>query len=165
MTKKVTFNAKDVFGKTQTIMDTWNNVQIVQKGLDRIYKAMDKVDAENVKKRQEIVKKAREGGATDDEIKQLSLPEVSFLDYANVIDPIVVDEVETLLGLTTKADKEKFNNLSYSDIEDFYAKVCKDFANIDLPSISHMQKAAERMQKIAAGQASFDDDEEAVDPK
>lgn len=135
----VNFNAKDIFGKNFEILDSFNNVQIVSKGLGRVYKAMDKVDEEK----------------KDD---------VGFLDYSNAIIPIVLDETCVLLGLTTKEDKEKMKNLSYSTIQDFYAEACKKFTGIELPTIERMQENVKRAQALANG-AAANDDEELTDPK
>ena len=133
------FNAKDIFGKNFEILDSFNNVQIVSKGLGRVYKAMDKVDEEK----------------KDD---------AGFLDYSNAIIPIVLDETCVLLGLTTKEDKEKMKNLSYSTIQDFYAEACKKFTGIELPTIERMQENVKRAQALANG-APANDDEELTDPK
>ena len=146
----VNFNAKDIFGKNFEILDSFNNVQIVSKGLGRVYKAMDKVDEEK----------------KDD---------AGFLDYSNAIIPIVLDETCVLLGLTTKEDKEKMagmlsyikekmKNLSYSTIQDFYAEACKKFTGIELPTIERMQENVKRAQALANG-AAANDDEELTDPK
>ena len=135
----VNFNAKDIFGKNFEILDSFNNVQIVSKGLSRVYKAMDKVDEEK----------------KDD---------AGFLDYSNAIIPIVLDETCVLLGLTTKEDKEKMKNLSYSTIQDFYAEACKKFTGIELPTIERMQENVKRAQALANG-AAANDDEELTDPK
>lgn len=135
----VNFNAKDIFDKNFEILDSFNNVQIVSKGLGRVYKAMDKVDEEK----------------KDD---------AGFLDYSNAIIPIVLDETCVLLGLTTKEDKEKMKNLSYSTIQDFYAEACKKFTGIELPTIERMQENVKRAQALANG-AAANDDEELTDPK
>ena len=135
----VNFNAKDIFGNNFEILDSFNNVQIVSKGLGRVYKAMDKVDEEK----------------KDD---------AGFLDYSNAIIPIVLDETCVLLGLTTKEDKEKMKNLSYSTIQDFYAEACKKFTGIELPTIERMQENVKRAQALANG-AAANDDEELTDPK
>lgn len=135
----VKFNAKDIFGKNFEILDSFNNVQIVSKGLGRVYKAMDKVDEEK----------------KDD---------AGFLDYSNAIIPIVLDETCVLLDLTTKEDKEKMKNLSYSTIQDFYAEACKKFTGIELPTIERMQENVKRAQALANG-AAANDDEELTDPK
>lgn len=135
----VKFNAKDIFGKNFEILDSFNNVQIVSKGLGRVYKAMDKVDEEK----------------KDD---------AGFLDYSNAIIPIVLDETCVLLDLTTKEDKEKMKNLSYSTIQDFYAEACKKFTGIELPTIERMQENVKRAQALANG-AAVNDDEELTDPK
>lgn len=135
----VNFNAKDIFGKNFEILDSFNNVQIVSKGLGRVYKAMDKVDEEK----------------KDD---------AGFLDYSNAIIPIVLDETCVLLGLTTKEDKEKMKNLSYSTIQDFYAEACKKFTGIELPTIERMQENVKRAQALANG-ATANDDEKLTDPK
>lgn len=135
----VTFKAKDVFGQDIPIMDSFNNVQIVSKGLGRVYKAIDKVDEEK----------------KDD---------ATLLDYSNAITPVIVDETCTILGKTSKEDKAQMNRLSYSYIQEFYGELCKKFTGIDLPTVQRMQENLKRAQALANG-GKLDDDEELTDPK
>lgn len=144
MTKTVKFNAKDIFGKNFEIMDSFNNVKLVQNGLDKVYKAMDKADEEHTDKDGQI--------------------NTSLLDYSNAIVPVILNETAVLLGLN-KEDKEKLKGLSYSVIQDFYSQACEEFAGIPLPTVQSMQKQIERAQKIAAGQAEPEEGEDMVDPK
>lgn len=135
----VTFKAKDVFGRDITIMDSFNNVQIVEKGLARIYKAMNEVE----KKKGE---------------------DLRFLDYSSVITPIVIEETCTLLGKTNKDDKEQMKKLSYSYIQNFYADACIKFTGIELPTVQSIVQDFKRAQALQDG-AELKDGEEAVDPK
>lgn len=135
----VTFKATDVFGNDIPIMDSFNNVQIVSKGLRRVYKAIDKVDEEK----------------KDD---------ATLLDYSDAIVPVVVDETCIILGKTSKEDKEQMKRLSYSYIQEFYGKLCKQFTGIELPTVARMQENLKRAQAVANGQ-KLNDDEELTDPK
>lgn len=135
----VTFKATDVFGNDIPIMDSFNNVQIVSKGLRRVYKAIDKVDEEK----------------KDD---------ATLLDYSDAIVPVVVDETCIILGKTSKEDKEQMKRLSYSYIQEFYGKLCKQFTGIELPTVERMQENLKRAQAVANGQ-KLNDDEELTDPK
>lgn len=135
----VTFKATDVFGNDIPIMDSFNNVQIVSKGLRRVYKAIDKVDEEK----------------KDD---------ATLLDYSDAIVPVVVDETCIILGKTSKEDKEQMKRLSYSYIQEFYGKLCKQFTGIELPTVGRMQENLKRAQAVANGQ-KLNDDEELTDPK
>lgn len=144
MTKTVKFNAKDIFGKNFEIMDSFNNVKLVQNGLDNVYKAMDKADKEHTDKDGQI--------------------NTSLLDYSNAIVPVILNETAVLLGLN-KEDKEKLKGLSFSVIQDFFGQACEEFVGIPLPTVQSMQKQIERAQKIAAGQAEPDEGEDMVDPK
>lgn len=161
MVKTINFNAKDAFGKNFEIMDSFNNVQLVQAGLDAVYKAMDKVDDEYTAKGEKMMKEAEKKG---EHLDRADLPQPNFLDYSKVICPVVVEETAKLLGLS-REDKKKLGNLSYSYIQDFYAQACEQFTGIELPTIEQMKKNAERMQRAMAGQGELADDEEASDPK
>lgn len=161
MAKKINFNAKDVFGKNFEIIDSFNNVQIVQKGLKAVYTAMDDVDDSFNKKQEKIIKEAAK---KKEDVDRADLPTPAFLDYSEAICPVIMDETAKLLGLNAD-DRKKLDNLSYSVIQSFYAEACEKFIGIELPTIETMKKNAERMQQIAAGQDQLNEDEEASDPK
>ena len=78
----VTFKASDVFGKDIPIIDSFNNVQIVSKGLRRVYKAIDKVDDEK----------------KDD---------ATLLDYSDAIVPVIVMKLVSFLARQAKTTRNK----------------------------------------------------------
>lgn len=138
--EKVEFKASDVFGSNIPIMDTFNNVKLVEKGLINVNKAI--ADIEDKKK--------------DD---------LTWVDYSEAITPVVLDSVCELLGKTTKSDKEKMMGLSYSYIQDFYSKVCQEFTGIELTTVQTLQRDLKRAQALREGTATANDGEELVDPK
>ena len=139
----IEFKAKDVFGRTIQIMDTFNNIKIVSEGLRKIYKSIDAVDDKAKKEKRDPL----------------------LIEYSDVLVPATIDAVARLLGLTSKADKDKLENLSYSYIEDFFGKACVQFTGIDLPTVKKMQEQMRRAQAIANGTQALADDEELTDPK
>lgn len=138
--KTVEFEGKDVFGSNISIMDTFNNVKLVEKGLINVNKAIS--DLEDKKG-----------------------DELTWVDYSEVITPVVLNSVCELLGKTTKADKEKMMGVSYSYIQGFYSKVCKDFTGIELTTVQTLQRDIKRVQALRNGTATADEGEELVDPK
>lgn len=137
--KKVEF-AADVFGSTISIMDTFNNVKLVEKGLINVNKAIS-------------------------ELEDKKKDDLTWVDYSQAITPVVLDSVCELLGKTTKADKEKMMGVSYSYIQEFYSKVCKEFTGIELTTVQTLQRDFKRVQELRAGTAAPENGEELVDPK
>lgn len=137
--KKVEF-AADVFGSTISIMDTFNNVKLVEKGLINVNKAIS-------------------------ELEDKKKDDLTWVDYSQAITPVVLDSVCELLGKTTKADKEKMMGVSYSYIQEFYSKVCKEFTGIELTTVQTLQRDLKRVQELRAGTATPENGEELVDPK
>lgn len=137
--KKVEF-AADVFGSTISIMDTFNNVKLVEKGLINVNKAIS-------------------------ELEDKKKDDLTWVDYSQAITPVVLDSVCELLGKTTKADKEKMMGVSYSYIQEFYSKVCKEFTGIELTTVQTLQRDLKRVQELRAGTAAPENGEELVDPK
>lgn len=138
--KTVEFKASDVFGSNISIMDTFNNVKLVEKGLINVNKAIA-------------------------ELEEKKKDDLTWVDYSEAITPVVLDSVCELLGKTTKADKEKMMGLSYSYIQDFYSKVCEDFTGIELTTVQTLQRDLKRAQELRAGTATANDGEELTDPK
>lgn len=142
--KQVEFKASDVFGRNFTIQDTMNNMKIVQQGMINVNNAINKLEEE----KQKVDKNAV----------------IYWVDYSVAITPVILNSVCTLLGLTTKEDKKKMENLSYSYIQDFFVKACKEFTGIEPNTVQSMQRDMERARELQAG-ASNDSSEELVDPK
>lgn len=137
--KKVEF-AADVFGSTISIMDTFNNVKLVEKGLINVNKAIS-------------------------ELEDKKKDDLTWVDYSQAITPVVLDSACELLGKTTKADKEKMMGVSYSYIQEFYSKVCKEFTGIELTTVQTLQRDFKRAQELRAGTVAPKNGEELVDPK
>lgn len=136
--KTVEFD-KAVFGKAISIMDSFNNVKIVEQGLANVNKAILKAESDH----------------KDD---------TTWVDYSEAITPVVLDSVATLLGKTTKEDKEKLMGTSYSYIQEFFAGVCKEFTGIELTTVQTMQRDLKRAQALRNGETP-EDGEKLVDPK
>lgn len=142
--KQVEFKASDVFGRNFTIQDTMNNMKIVQQGMINVNNAINKLEEEKQKEDKNAV--------------------IYWVDYSVAITPVILNSVCTLLGLTTKEDKKKMENLSYSYIQEFFVKACKEFTGIEPNTVQSMQRDMERARELQAG-ASNDSNEELVDPK
>lgn len=142
--KQVEFKASDVFGRNFTIQDTMNNMKIVQQGMINVNNAINKLEEEKQKEDKNAV--------------------IYWVDYSVAITPVILNSVCTLLGLTTKEDKKKMENLSYSYIQNFFVKACKEFTGIEPNTVQSMQRDMERARELQAG-ASNDSNEELVDPK
>ena len=142
--KQVEFKASDVFGRNFTIQDTMNNMKIVQQGMINVNNGINKLEEEKQKEDKNAV--------------------IYWVDYSVAITPVILNSVCTLLGLTTKEDKKKMENLSYSYIQDFFVKTCKEFTGIEPNTVQSMQRDMERARELQAG-ASNDSNEELVDPK
>lgn len=142
--KQVEFKASDVFGRNFTIQDTMNNMKIVQQGMINVNNAINKLEEEKQKEDKNAV--------------------IYWVDYSVAITPVILNSVCTLLGLTTKEDKKKMENLSYSYIQNFFVKACKEFTGIEPNTVQSMQRDMERARELQAG-ASNDSSEELVDPK
>lgn len=142
--KQVEFKASDVFGRNFTIQDTMSNMKIVQQGMINVNNAINKLEEEKQKEDKNAV--------------------IYWVDYSVAITPVILNSVCTLLGLTTKEDKKKMENLSYSYIQDFFVKACKEFTGIEPNTVQSMQRDMERARELQAG-ASNDSSEELVDPK
>lgn len=132
MSKTVKFNVEG-FGKEFTLIDTMANVEKASKGLERTYKAMDKVEKEK-----------------GDSLR--------LVDYSDVLRPVLIENVAEILGLN-KTDAKKLEDVSYSDLEDFYKEICMEFVGLELPTLSMIVSALNG----SANQAT--DSEETEDPK
>ena len=121
-----------------------NNMKIVQQGMINVNNAINKLEEEKQKEDKNAV--------------------IYWVDYSVAITPVILNSVCTLLGLTAKEDKKKMENLSYSYIQNFFVKACKEFTGIEPNTVQSMQRDMERARELQAG-ASNDSSEELVDPK
>ena len=137
--------AKD-FGKSAV----WLNSYLHDKGVQ--YK-QGKINVNNAINKLEEEKQKEDKNAV-----------IYWVDYSVAITPVILNSVCTLLGLTSKEDKKKMENLSYSYIQDFFVKTCKEFTGIEPNTVQSMQKDMERARELQAG-ASNDNNAELVDPK
>lgn len=119
MAKVIKFDAgKAVFGKEFAIVDTFDNVQLVNKGVRRILEAIDKYDTD-----------------------QNNSQKPSYLyDYQDIIAPLVIDEAGKLLGLS-KEETKKLKGISYSEVFNFYKNAAQDFVSISIPSMELLSGA------------------------
>lgn len=137
----VKFDAKDVLGKDYELMDTFDNVKIVAKGMEHLLDALNK---EEEKKGDNI----------------------TFLDYDEVINEETKKNVATVLGLTGEAAK-KINGMSRSDVSEFYSELVEKFCQMEVPSVARMRKIMEQAQSATTGQVPKVDakDKDENDPK
>lgn len=121
MAKVVTLKAKNLFGKDYTIMDSMANIKKINAGMKAIYNAIDQVD-----------KKCKD--------------QVTFADYNEAISNEVVKQVAKLLNLT-KDDSEKLENMSYSEMFNFYSEAVNSFTGMKAPSVRSMQERINALNK------------------
>lgn len=137
----VKFDAKDVLGKDYELMDTFDNVKIVAKGMEHLLDALNK---EEEKKGDNI----------------------TFLDYDEVINEETKKNVATVLGLTGEAAK-KIDGMSRSDVSEFYSELVEKFCQMEVPSVARMREIMEQAQSATTGQVPEADakDKDENDPK
>lgn len=137
----VKFDAKDVLGKDYELMDTFDNVKIVAKGMEHLLDALNK---EEEKKGDNI----------------------TFLDYDEVINEETKKNVATVLGLTGEVAK-KIDGMSRSDVSEFYSELVEKFCQMEVPSVARMRKIMEQAQSATTGQVPEVDakDKDENDPK
>lgn len=112
----VNFKAKDFLGKDYSLIDTFDNIEKVSDGWQRIINQMDKVEEEKGDK-------------------------LRFIDYERVINKQVLKETALILGLN-KEETEKLKSTSFSDIFKFYNELCTKFAQMEVPSVKKMMDLA-----------------------
>lgn len=112
----VNFKAKDFLGKDYSLIDTFDNIEKVSDGWQRIINQMDKVEEEKGDK-------------------------LRFIDYEKVINKQVLKETALILGLN-KEETEKLKSTSFSDIFKFYNELCTKFAQMEVPSVKKMMDLA-----------------------
>ncbi|MEY8441798.1 hypothetical protein AALA17_03950 [Lactobacillaceae bacterium 24-114] len=112
MAKIVTFKAKEVLGQDFAVMDSNRNIQKLNKCMKNIYKVITKLD----------------------DSKNAILA-----DYSEAIATEVINGTADLLKLS-KEDTEKLQDMSYSEIFNFYSKAINDFTGMTVPSVQSMQE-------------------------
>jgi len=122
MAKTATLKSANVLGKDMTVMDSMTNIKKINAGMKAIYKRIDSLDEKD--------------------------ENTTFADYNEVITDEVVKQVAKLLDLN-KEDSKKLENMSYSDLFDFYSKAVNDFTGMNTPSVRAMQERMERAVKAA----------------
>lgn len=129
MAKTVVFKGKDTFGKDFTIVDTFNNVKLLNKGMRRILDAIDDYEEKQAKAKKNV----------------------TLMDYQDIISGLVIEETGKLLGLG-KEDTKKLENVSYSEVFKFYSQASNDFLDMQVPDVSDIKKA------LTAGNATNEED-------
>lgn len=128
----VNFKAKDFLGKDYSLIDTFDNVEKVGDGWQRIINQMDKVEEEKGDK-------------------------LRFIDYERVINKQVLKETALILGLN-KEETEKLKSTSFSEIFKFYNELCTKFAQMEVPSVEKMMTVATNSNVLNAETNKVDDD-------
>lgn len=141
MGKVVTLNAKNVLGKDYRVIDSFENVKKVSKGLIAMLNAMDEV-----------------GNKAKEEKREPLLPE-----YALVIDEYIIRNVAKLLNLGAD-DTKKLNEMSKSDVTKFYEKVAEEFCQMRVPSMGAATGVGEGNEEGDSAEQS-EGKLKAVDPK
>lgn len=141
--KQVSFKMGE---KEYHILDTNNNMKLASQGLRKILDAYNELEEKF------------------DKLEKSP----TILDYEDVGNPLILEGVTRLLGLS-KADAKDLENMSFSDIQKFYSEVCDKFLNMPLATGDYLRDVNEAMLKsqLAEDGVSFDDEEGegATDPK
>lgn len=141
--KQVSFKMGE---KEYHILDTNNNMKLASQGLRKILDAYNELEEKF------------------DKLEKSP----TILDYEDVGNPLILEGVTKLLGLS-KADAKELENMSFSDIQKFYSEVCDKFLNMPLATGDYLRDVNEAMLKsqLAEDGVDFDDEEGegATDPK
>lgn len=117
MAKTATLKSANILGKDMKIMDSMTNIKKINAGMKAIWKRLDALDEKE--------------------------EPVTIAEYNDAITDEVVKQVAKLLDLS-KEDSKKLENMSYSDLFDFYSKVVNDFTGMTAPSVRGMQERMDR---------------------
>ena len=141
--KQVSFKMGE---KEYHILDTNTNMKLASQGLRKILDAYNELEEKF------------------DKLEKSP----TILDYEDVGNPLILEGVTKLLGLS-KADAKELENMSFSDIQKFYSEVCDKFLNMPLATGDYLRDVNEAMLKsqLAEDGVDFDDEEGegAADPK
>ena len=129
MSKSVTFTAgAAAFGREIKVIDSFKTIKKLNEGVGSLFKKMEKYEQ----------KQAEQGKS------------VYLTDYETIISECVMAETANLLSLTTKKEKEELENISYSEIFNFYSKVVNDFLDMQIPTMSVLSGAMNSMAESAS---------------
>lgn len=138
--KQVSFKMGE---KEYHILDTNTNMKLASQGLRKILEAYNELEEK-----------------FDAEQKTPTI-----LDYEDVGNPLIMDGVAKLLGLS-KTDAKELDDMSFSDIQKFYSEVCDKFLNMPLATGDYLRDVNEAMMKSQLADEGVDFDEsESADPK
>lgn len=138
--KQVSFKMGE---KEYHILDTNTNMKLASQGLRKILEAYNELEEK-----------------FDAEQKTPTI-----LDYEDVGNPLIMDGVAKLLGLS-KTDAKELDDMSFSDIQKFYSEVCDKFLNMPLATGDYLRDVNEAMMKSQLADEGVDFDEsESTDPK
>lgn len=129
MAKTVTFHAKDVLGKDFTVIDSNKNIKLVSKGMRNLLDDIDKYETKHAKENKPV----------------------TVMDYIDLTNGRVITETGKLLGLN-KADTEKLEDMSYSDVYEFYSNVADKFLDMKVPNAKYFQSGIDAMNNAALGE-------------
>ncbi|MCW8089646.1 hypothetical protein [Lactobacillus jensenii] len=111
--KQATLKASNVLNRDFTIKDTGANVKILAVSLNKVFGATNKLDAE--------VEKGKNH---------------TWVDYSLVIADQVYSGLVELLHLDKEDAKKLEENMSYSEVFDFYKKMVNDFLQMEVPEVN-----------------------------
>lgn len=138
--KQVSFKMGD---KEYHILDSNKNMKLASQGLRKILDAYNELEEK-----------------LDAEQKTPTI-----LDYEDVGNPLIMEGVISLLGLS-KVDAKELDEMSFSDIQKFYSEVCDKFLNMPLATGDYLRDVNEAMLKSQLSDDGVDfDGEGASDPK
>lgn len=126
MAKTVTFKAKDVLGKDFTVIDSNKNIKIVSKGMRALLDDIDKYETNQTKENKPV----------------------TVMDYTDLTNDRVIEETGKLLGLS-KEDTKKLEDMSYSDVYNFYSDVVNKFLDMQVPTSKDYQSSIDAMNEAA----------------
>lgn len=130
MAKVVSFSAKETLGKDFKIIDTLENMHLVNQNMRDMFEAIDKYETKQAKDKQPV----------------------TVMDYQDIISKYVIKGVASLLGLT-KEDAKKLDTMSYSDVFGFYSNVANKFLSMEVPDPTAIRQGIEDMNKAAEEQS------------
>lgn len=142
MAKIVNFDVQKELGKSFSILDTPNNCKLTSKGLKGVFKAIDELDAKADKKNSTV----------------------DMTDYSNTMRDKTVDGVVELLHLNESEAKKLREDVSFSEVQDFYANCCKKFVGYGLPTMAMLTHTVSHADDDATDEADKSK-MKTVDPK
>ncbi|EDX41655.1 hypothetical protein LMB76_04000 [Limosilactobacillus reuteri] len=124
MSKIVKFDAKAVLGQDFTVMDSFKNVKKVSAGITEILNSIDTYEEKQTKAKKPV----------------------TLMDYQDIVATNVIKETGKLLNLN-KEDAKKLEDMSYSEVFDFYSEVARKFLDMDIPDPTAIKKGIQEMNE------------------